>query len=137
MPFVMKNADSLILLNSLYFGFFTVLFLQSGLDKLINFKSNKEWYLSFFQNSLFKGMESLLLSLLMLTELAAGLSSLAAVFWLWFGTGTAPFVAAILLNMTSLLFVFTGQRIAKDYSGAATTVPYFIAALMGWFTMMR
>jgi hypothetical protein len=137
MPFVMKNADSLILLNTLYFGFFSVLFLQSGLDKLINYKSNKEWYLSFFLNSLFKGMEGLLLSFLMLTELAAGICSLTSVFWLWLGEGTTPMMAAILLNMTSLLFVFTGQRIAKDYPGAATTVPYFIAALLGWFTLFR
>jgi len=133
----MKNTDGLILLNTLYFGFFSVLFLQSGLDKLINFKSNKEWYLSFFQNSLFKGWEGLLLSVLMLTELTAGMCSLTSVFWLWLGTGTTPLVAAILLNMTSLLFVFTGQRMAKDYQGAATTVPYFIAAIMGWLILVR
>ena len=132
----MKITDSLILLNTLYFGFFSVLFLQSGLDKLINFKSNKEWYLSFFRNSLFKGLEGLLLFVLMLTEIAAGLCSLTSVFWLWLGAGTTPMVAAILLNMASLFFVFTGQRIAKDYQGAASTAPYFIAAIIGWFTLV-
>ena len=130
----MEIIDILILL---YFGFFSVLFLQSGIDKLINFKSNKEWYLSFFQNSLFKGLEGVLLTILMLTELAAGLCSLTSVFWLWLGVGNAPMQTAIIMNMTSLLFVFTGQRIAKDYQGAANTVPYFIAAIMGWFILFR
>jgi putative oxidoreductase len=133
----MKNPDSLIVLNTLYFGFFSVLFLQSGLDKLFNFKSNKEWYHSFFQNSLFKGWEGLLLSALMLTELAAGICSLTSVFWLWLGEGIRPMTVAIMLNLASLLFVFTGQRVAKDYQGAASTVPYFIAALIGWFTIFR
>jgi len=132
----MKNTESLILINTLYFGFFSVLFLQLGLDKVLNFNSKKDWYLVFFQNSLFKGWEGLLLSVLMLTELAAGLCSLTSVFWLWLGVGNTPMYAAIVMNITSLLFVFTWQRIAKDYQGAATSSPYFIAAIMGWFTLV-
>jgi hypothetical protein len=132
----MANLENLILINTVYYGFFTVLFLQSGLDKLFNFSSNKEWLLSFFQNTVFKGFESLLLWILMIVELSAGLSSLVSIFWLWMGQGTTPMVCAIVLNMLSSLFVFTGQRIAKDYQGAAATVPYFIASMLGWFTLV-
>ena len=75
----MANLENLILINTVYYGFFTVLFLQSGLDKLFNFSSNKEWLLSFFQNTVFKGFESLLLWILMIVELSAGLSSLVSI----------------------------------------------------------
>jgi hypothetical protein len=33
-----------------------------------------------------------------------------------------------LLSVTAILMLFFGQRLAKDYVGAAALVPYFIVA---------
>jgi hypothetical protein len=36
----------------------------------------------------------------------------------------------ILLSMLALLMLFFGQRMAKDYAGAAGLVPYFLVAVL-------
>ena len=33
--------------------------------------------------------------------------------------------------MLTLLALFTGQRLAKDYAGAAGIVPYFVVGIFG------
>lgn len=39
----------------------------------------------------------------------------------------------ITLSSVSLLCLFFGQRMAKDYAGAASLVPYFILSLLGLY----
>jgi hypothetical protein len=38
------------------------------------------------------------------------------------------------LSLLSILCLFTGQRIAKDYAGAASLVGYFLLMAFGLFT---
>jgi hypothetical protein len=40
-----------------------------------------------------------------------------------------PFYAAV-CSAVSLLMLFFGQRMAKDYAGAAALVPYFIVIII-------
>jgi phosphoglycerol transferase MdoB-like AlkP superfamily enzyme len=111
--------------------FFAILFLQSGLDKITDHKGNRGWLVGQFSKSIFNGIVPLLLIVLTAMEMMAGLGALAAVI-LWGLVGMSsmlPFAAVAFCALT-LLVLFMGQRIAKDYTGAAGIVPYFIVAIL-------
>jgi TRAP-type mannitol/chloroaromatic compound transport system permease large subunit len=63
-------------------------------------------------------------------EIATGfLSAVGVIYFLVSGSLVLIFYAAV-LGALSLLALFFGQRIAKDYPGAAVIVPYFILTLI-------
>jgi ABC-type Na+ efflux pump permease subunit len=106
-----------------------ILWLQSGFDKIFNFKDNLSWLQGHFSKSPFKGIVKSLLVIITFLELSAGLVALAAIADIWIlHQWIAPF-AACLLSMLTLSLLFMGQRIAKDYAGAATLVSYMIYTL--------
>jgi hypothetical protein len=112
-------------------AFFAVLFLQSGLDKITDWKGNLDWLVGHFSKTPFSGIVPLLLGTMALSEVATGLASAAAVVVLVTkGPALVP-VAAMGLACLSLLMLFTGQRIAKDYPGAASLATYFAVAVIG------
>lgn len=110
-------------------AFHAILFLQSGLDKLINFGGNKEWLTGHFSKSIFKNQVGLLLSLLTVLELAAGATSLVAMVLEMLGQESFLPHLSIMLCIKAYLALFLGQRIAQDYEGAASLAPYFLIAL--------
>lgn len=118
-------------------AFFAILFLQSGLDKILNYKSNLDYFLDQFKNSPLSGSVSLLLPTITVLETLTGMVSA----WAFLQTvltgqsGAAIFSPA--LAGISLLSLFFGQRMAKDYGGAASLVPYFVIVLLGlWMIKM-
>ncbi|MGE0001076.1 MAG: DoxX family protein [Fimbriimonadaceae bacterium] len=111
---------------------FTVLFVQSGLDKVFDFKGNLEWLSGHFGQSPLNGVVRPMLATITLVELAAGvLSGLGSVM---LALQQGPFVLQLGLGAScaALLMLFFGQRVAKDYPGAATLVPYFFLAVAGF-----
>lgn len=118
--------DLIMVLRVFLLAVLSILFLQSGLDKVFNWKGNLEWLKGHFANSLFKNIVPLLLSVLTVQEVLAGTLSLAGIF-VYLITGiTAPAVWGIILGLTSFVSLFLGQRLAKDYAGAGGLVPYMI-----------
>jgi len=118
-------------------AFFAILFLQSGLDKVLNYKSNLDYFLDQFKNSPLSGSVSLLLPTITVLETLTGMVSA----WAFLQTvltgqsGAAIFSPA--LAGISLLSLFFGQRMTKDYGGAASLVPYFVIVLLGlWMIKM-
>lgn len=112
-----------------------VLFLQSGLDKLLDYSGNAAWLKAHFEQSPLKGTVGVLLPVITLSETAAGLfSAIGVVQLLGGGSGTWAFWG-LLFAALSLLALFFGQRVAKDYAGAATLVPYFILVVFGLFLL--
>jgi uncharacterized membrane protein YphA (DoxX/SURF4 family) len=114
-----------------------ILFLQSGLDKVFNWKGEKEFLTGHFQKSILKGSVPLLLPVITLMEIAAGSLSAVGHILLHLGCGSGAGLLGMLLGMVSLIMLFLGQRVAKDYAGAAALVPYFLMCAAGvWvFTM--
>ncbi|MEO9484305.1 MAG: DoxX family membrane protein [Ekhidna sp.] len=107
-----------------------ILFLQSGLDKVFNYKGNKEWLTGHFAKSPLRNTVGLLMPLITLLELAAGiLSAVGVVIILVDGDATVGLIGAQ-LSALSILALFFGQRIAQDYVGAATLTTYFIISIM-------
>ncbi|HEV7388563.1 MAG TPA: hypothetical protein VGN73_08130 [Gemmatimonadaceae bacterium] len=106
-----------------------VLFLQSGLDKVVDRAGNRAYLEQHFAKSpLARSVGSMFLVVTIL-ELAAGvLSGLGFVLLLLTGNATIAFLGA-LIAAVNLVALFFGQRVSKDYAGAAALVPYFLLTL--------
>jgi len=112
-----------------------ILFLQSGIDKIVDRKGNIEWLTGHFAKSPLASQVVPMVGVITVIEVAAGaLSASGAVMLLVTGSRTLAALGA-LLAVTAILMLFFGQRIAKDYAGAAALVPYFIVASGGLFLM--
>jgi uncharacterized membrane protein YphA (DoxX/SURF4 family) len=110
-------------------AFLAILFLQSGLDKVFDRDGNLAFLREHFENSPIGGQVELMLTVVtvfeVLTGVLCGLGALAIL--LWGGTSFAS-MGAVLSGVT-IVMLFFGQRVAKDYAGAATLVPYFLLSL--------
>jgi hypothetical protein len=106
--------------------FVAILFIQSGLDKVFDWKGNLEWLTGHFSKTFLGGTVPIMLGAITLLEIATGLLSAAGIiYFLAVGSLGLVFVAAV-LGAISLTALFFGQRVAKDYAGAAVLVPYFL-----------
>ncbi|RKH08479.1 DoxX family protein [Corallococcus sp. CA053C] len=116
-------------------AFLAILFLQSGLDKVVDWKGNLGWLTGHFAKSPLKGVVAPMLAVITLLELAAGaLSAAGAVALVVNGNPFLAYLGAV-LSAVSLLALFFGQRMAKEYAGAAVLVPYFVVALAGVYLL--
>ncbi|MBS1547184.1 MAG: DoxX family membrane protein [Bacteroidetes bacterium] len=125
------TSDHLVQLA--FSAFVAVLFIQSGLDKVFNWKSEKDFYTKHFAKSILNGSVFLLMPVITLVELAAGLLSAAGFFQVLISGNTGLGTAGMLCAVAGLTMLFFGQRVAKDYKGAAVLVPYFLVAALGLF----
>jgi uncharacterized membrane protein YphA (DoxX/SURF4 family) len=105
-----------------------ILFLQSGLDKVTDYQGNLGWLKVHFSKSLFKDIVPLLLIIITILEVASGLLSLGGGLMLLAGNGPDIGKFGAMLSLISLACLFLGQRVAKDYAGAASLVPYMLLA---------
>ncbi|MCB0820201.1 MAG: DoxX family protein [Bacteroidetes bacterium] len=111
-------------------AFFSILFVQSGLDKLINFRENLSYIASHFERTSISGFAPILFVLLTITEVLAGFISVYGIFELLIHDSSGVARIGALLSMLALLFVFFGQRIAKDYGGASGITGYFLVSVL-------
>ena len=108
-----------------------ILFLQSGIDKIVDHKGNVEWLTAHFEKSPLASQVVPMLAVITLVEVAAGALSAAGVPTLLFSGNRTVAALGALLSIAALVMLFFGQRMAKDYAGAAALVPYFILASGG------
>ena len=120
----MEHISKILLL-----AFLAITFIQSGLDKMVDWKGNLGWLKGHFSQTPFKNVVPLLLGIVLLLECVSGILAVAGAFQLLTSdTSSFAFYAAILSCIT-LLLLLLGQRVAKDYDGARTIVIYFIPAI--------
>ncbi len=125
------------LLQLLVSAFLAILFLQSGIDKIVDRKGNLEWLSGHFAKSPLAGMVPVLFGILTIVELAAGLLSGIGFLALIFAHNpTIAFYGAI-VSAIAVLCLFFGQRMAKEYAGAAVLVPYFLLALVAIYLLAQ
>jgi uncharacterized membrane protein YphA (DoxX/SURF4 family) len=137
MPSLDSTLFPLWLLQALCALFLAITFLESGLDKVLNWKGNLEWLTGHFGKSPLRGVVAPMLLSLTVMELAAGaLNAAGLVALVLAGSARLALWGAALAGLTfaSLLF---GQRMAKDYVGAAGVVPYFLVSLAALFAQHR
>ena len=114
-------------------AFFAVVFLQSALDKITDREGNLEYLRGHFKNSPFSPeIVAVLFRVLTAIETAAGVLCGLGVLFLSFrrpGMNLASFGVGV--AGLALLSLLVGQRLAKDYAGAAVVATYFAVALIG------
>jgi hypothetical protein len=116
-------------------AFFAIVFLQSGLNKLADSEGNLAYFQEQFRQA--PTLQSMLGSLfwaLTAMEIAAG--ALCALGLITFSFVSGGFLArwGIRLATLALLCLMFGQRMAKDYAGAAVVAAYFAVAMLGLLT---
>ncbi len=108
----------------------SILFIQSGLDKVFDWKGNLDWLTGHFSKTFLSGTVPLMLGTITIMEIATGvLSGIGLVYFLATGSLLLIFYASV-LGAASIVALFFGQRVAKDYAGAAVLIPYFILLMM-------
>jgi uncharacterized membrane protein YphA (DoxX/SURF4 family) len=122
----------LIALRVLICLFFAVLFVQSGWDKVTDWRGNLEWLKGHFGKTSLAKVVPLLLGTLTLMELATGIVCLVAIVSLFLPEVVWFYGVAMLMCLATFLMLFTGQRIAKDYAGASVIAIYFGVALLAF-----
>jgi hypothetical protein len=109
-------------------AFLAILFLQSGIDKVVDRRGNLEWLKGHFAKSPLAGLVPALVTIVTILELTAGVLSATGCGFIFFRRDSALAFYGAIISAFSLLALFFGQRMAKDYPGAATLVPYFLLA---------
>lgn len=112
-----------------------ILFAQSGLDKVTDFRGNLEWMTGHFSQTILKKIVKPSLVAITALELIAAALCLAGVIGIWFFATQAMAFWGLLISALTLLQLFAGQRIAKDYPGAATIAMYTLIAVAGMFLL--
>ena len=121
------SADHL--LQILASAFLAILFLQSGIDKIMDRRGNLDWLTTHFAKSPLAGTVPLMVAIITVLEVAAGaLSAIGCALIIVASNPVIAFYGAV-FSALSILALFFGQRMAKDYAGAAILVPYFLLTL--------
>jgi hypothetical protein len=130
-------GESATLLQILVSAFLAILFLQSGIDKIVDRRGNVEWLKGHFAKSPLAGVVSAMVTAITILEIAAGaLSAIGCVVIIFARDSTLAFYGAI-ISAIAIVALFFGQRMAKDYAGAAVLVPYFLVALSAIYLLAR
>src|SRR5947208_11260941 len=131
------SANAIYLMQILVAALLAILFLQSGIDKIVDRRGNLEWLKGHFAKSPLAGTVPALLTAITILEVAAGvLSALGCVLVLVMRDSTVAFCGA-LISAAAIIALFLGQRVAKDYAGAAVLVPYFLLALVAIYLLAQ
>ena len=129
------SGTALFLVQLLVSAFLSILFLQSGIDKIVDRQGNLQWLSGHFAKSPLAGMVPLMFIMLTIIEGSAGiLSSLGFLALLFAHNPTIAFYGAI-VSAVAILCLFFGQRMAKEYAGAAILVPYFLLTLVAIYLL--
>jgi len=130
MPCLHTLTGAIYLMQIFGSVFLAILFLQSGIDKIIDHRGNLEWLKGHFAESPLAGVVPVLLMAITLLEVAAGtLSAIGCILLIVSRETTIAFYGAV-ISAVALIALFFGQRMAKEYTGAAVLVPYFLLALV-------
>ena len=129
MPDLRSAGWTIYLLQLLVSAFLAVLFLQSGLDKVFDRAGNRAYLDEHFARSpLARTVGPMFVTVTILEVTAGLLSGLGFLQILFFRSSALAFLGA-LIAAANLVALFFGQRLSKDYAGAAALVPYFLLAL--------
>ena len=137
MPALHTSAQAIYLMQTFTAAFLAILFLQSGIDKIVDRRGNLEWLKGHFAKSALARVIPALFTAITVLELAAGiLSGIGCVAVILLRDSSIAFYGAV-ISAVSIIALFFGQRMAKDYAGAAVLVPYFLLALVAIYLLAQ
>ena len=134
---VLRAPEATYVMQIFASAFLAILFLQSGIDNFVDRRGNFEWLKGHFAKSPLAGIVPALLISITILEVAAGaLSAVGCVFIILSRDSTVAFYGAA-ISAVAVLALFFGQRMAKDYAGAAVLVPYFLLMLVAMYLLAQ
>ncbi|HET8753666.1 MAG TPA: DoxX family protein [Salinimicrobium sp.] len=115
--------------------FIAVTFLQSGLDKVFDWKGNIGWLKGHFSKTILGGMVPLMVGIILVAEVLTGILAVIGFFLLSFQNEKEIALLSTVMAAITLLMLLLGQRMAKDYAGAFTITGYFIVVIFGVYLL--
>ena len=115
--------------------FLFIAFFQSGLDKIIDRKGNLDFLKAHFSDSPLIKIIPIMLLILTFLEIIGSLMLGYGVYYAFVNRSTLWIFYGFVVIAITIIILFAGQRIAKDYLGAADLVPYFILIMLGIMSM--
>ena len=112
-------------------AFFAIAFLQSAVDKVVDSKGNLEYLTGHFASSPLRGLVQPMFWAITILEAAAGVLCGLGALCLLVGLGAGVALWGLVVSIISLLCLFFGQRLAKDYGGAVVIASYYAVAILG------
>ena len=98
---------------------------------MVDSQGNLDFLNSHFAASPLSGTVPLMFWVITALETVTGLCCGVGFILLLIGTGSGLAIAGMELALLSLLCLFFGQRLAKDYPGAAVLAAYVAVAILG------
>lgn len=135
MPNLHSPAGATFVLQMVTSVWLAILFLQSGVDKMVDRRGNLEWLNGHFAKSPLAKLVPIMVTMITVFEIAAGTLSAVGCVLIVLGQGSACAFYGALVSSVSILALFFGQRMAKDYAGAAVLVPYFLLTLVAIYVL--
>ena len=112
--------------------FHAIVFTQSGLDKIFNWKGNLDFTKETLTEKFPKTLVQLALFSVLFLETLGGIFSLIGVIYSIFNPDFLLFSRlGLILCSTALLVLLLGQRISQNYVDAKTITVYFIVSAIG------
>jgi diacylglycerol kinase len=135
MPNLRSPEFAYYILQILVSAFLAILFLQSGIDKIVDRRGNRAYLDQHFAKSPLAGTVGPMFAVITILEVSAGaLAGVGCVLLILTRDSMVAYLGAVVAGI-NILALFFGQRVAKDYVGAAVLVPYFLLVLTGIFLL--
>ena len=111
--------------------FLMIVFIQSGLDKIIDKAGNLDWLRDHFSKTFLKNIIPQLLIILTILEIMSGLLFFVGIIFYMIFDQSQYIIFGLIISNITILCLFFGQRVAKDYVAAADLVNYFTLSVIG------
>ena len=115
----------------LILSFFSIVFIQSGLDKVFNKKGNLSFLYDLLGKVFSKSLIIVAFYSITLLEVASGFLCLIGVFEVFLYGSSALGYWGLIVGALALLILLFGQRMSQNYDGAKTITIYFILSVFG------
>ena len=111
--------------------FFSIVFIQSGMDKIIDKKGNLSFLVSHLEKVFSITLIKIAFYVVTFLEISSGILCLLGTFQLLFFDRKELGLIGIVVGSVALLILLFGQRVSRNYDGAQTIVVYFILSIIG------
>ena len=114
--------------------FLGIAMIQSGFDKIIDWKGNRSFLIDHFSKTFFSQFVTPLLLVVTILEVIGGIVCFIGVGEVLINNNSQLIKVGLFIIALDLIALFFGQRFAKDYVGAAVLANYFILTIIGLLT---
>ena len=113
--------------------FLGIVMTQSGFDKIFNWEGELDFITGKFAKTPLANFSTFGLIQVTIFEVLSGLLSFFGAFMVLFYDEVSYGIIGLILAGISLCILMLGQRLSKDYEGAAVLVSYFLLNMFGLF----